>query len=105
MLLNVAYTGEEIAAEHLPHIFERFYRADRARTRSAGGTGLGLAICGWVAGANHGRLSVESEVGRSTVFSLWLPSAQAETGPTQGRPEVTLETCRLSPAATDSHHS
>lgn len=91
VLLKVADTGEGIAAEHLPHIFERFYRADRARTRVAGGSGLGLAICGWVAGAHHGRLTVESEVGRGTVFSLWLPAARSATGRAPGRPEVTPE--------------
>jgi len=89
VLLKVADTGEGIAAEHLPHIFERFYRADRARTRAAGGTGLGLAICGWVAEAHHGRLTVESEVGRGTVFSLWLPAALPTIVPAQDRPEVT----------------
>ena len=72
--VRVADTGEGIATEHLPHVFERFYRADRARTRASGGTGLGLAICGWVAEAHHGRLMVESDLGHGTVFTLWLPA-------------------------------
>ena len=77
VLLKVADTGCGIAPEHLPRIFERFYRADEARSRAAGGAGLGLAICEAVARAHGGRLEVESEVGRGTTFSLWLPAASA----------------------------
>jgi heavy metal sensor kinase len=95
--VRVADTGEGIAAEHLPHIFERFYRADRARTRSAGGTGLGLAICGWVAEAHHGRLTVASDLGHGTAFTLWLP---AQGLPTQERPPV-VEPANPVPAAED----
>src|SRR5205814_7085215 len=57
-LLEVGDSGEGIAPEHLPHLFERFYRVDRARSRAEGGTGLGLAICDWVARAHGGRLQV-----------------------------------------------
>jgi signal transduction histidine kinase len=77
---NYLTPGEGIAAEHLPHIFERFYRADRARMRKAGGVGLGLAICGWVAHAHEGQLTVESDVGRGTVFSVWLPAGRVMSG-------------------------
>ena len=103
VLLKVADTGEGIAAEHLPRIFERFYRADRARTRTTGGVGLGLAICGWVVRAHHGRLTAESEVSRGTVFSVWLPAVRPATGPAQARPGATLEARSLSPAAPDRH--
>ena len=58
-----------IAAEHLPHIFERFYRADSSRARDTGGVGLGLSICAWVAGAHGGHIAVESIVGRGTTPS------------------------------------
>ncbi|MFZ5827340.1 MAG: sensor histidine kinase [Bacillota bacterium] len=71
VVLQVADTGIGIPAEELPHIFERFYRADRARSR--GGTGLGLAIASWVAQIHNGALTVESEMGKGSTFSLWLP--------------------------------
>jgi signal transduction histidine kinase len=96
-LLKVADTGEGIAPEHLPHLFERFYRADQARSRSAGGTGLGLAICDWVARMHGGRLEVDSTLGRGTTFSLWLPLAAAPApapspGPAPvGRPAAPAE--------------
>jgi heavy metal sensor kinase len=71
--LTVADTGSGIAPEHLPRLFERFYRVDQVRSRSMGGFGLGLAICEWIARVHAGRLSVESEVGVGTTFRLWLP--------------------------------
>lgn len=69
--LQVQDTGIGIAPEDLPHLFERFYRADRARSR--GGTGLGLAIAQWVASFHGGRLSVESHPNKGSTFTLWLP--------------------------------
>jgi heavy metal sensor kinase len=89
--LGVADTGEGIAAKHLPHIFERFYRADQARTRLTGGAGLGLAICGWVAEAHHGRITVESEVGRGTIFALWLPTASPASIPRSAHESAAVE--------------
>lgn len=71
--IKVADTGIGIPAEHLPHIFTRFYRVDEARARSAGGSGLGLSIALWIAEAHHGTLTVESEVGKGTTFTLRLP--------------------------------
>lgn len=71
VVVQVEDTGMGIPKEDLPHVFERFYRADPAR--GPGGTGLGLAIARWVAGLHGGRLTVESEVGKGTIFSLWLP--------------------------------
>ncbi len=75
--ISVADTGCGIPAEDLPHIFERFYRADRSRTRP-GGAGLGLSIAKWVAEAHSGELEVESEVGQGTVFTLYLPEPKVE---------------------------
>ena len=75
--LVVADTGSGIAAEHLPRLFERFYRVDQARSRAMGGFGLGLAICEWIARVHAGRLAVESQVGIGTTFRLWLPRPAA----------------------------
>lgn len=74
--LRVADTGPGIAAEHQKRIFDRFYRVDEARKRAAGGSGLGLAIAKWIVEAHHGRISVESTVGKGTTFIVRLPSAE-----------------------------
>jgi signal transduction histidine kinase len=74
--LGVRDTGIGIAAEHLPRIFERFYRADPARSREAGGTGLGLAIVRHLVEAHGGRVDAASEVGRGTVISALFPAAR-----------------------------
>lgn len=71
--IEVADTGPGIAADKLPYIFHRFYRADDSRSRSAGGTGLGLAIAKQFVEAHGGTLNVASEIGRGTVFVLRLP--------------------------------
>lgn len=73
--LTVADTGVGIAPEHLPHIFERFYRADPSRSRTIGGNGLGLAIVKYVAEAHGGRVSVQSQVGKGSVFTVELEAA------------------------------
>lgn len=70
--LDVADTGVGIAPEHLPHIFDRFYRVDKARSRVSGSTGLGLAIVKGVAEQHGGRVTVASESGRGSVFTVWL---------------------------------
>ncbi|MFM9957065.1 MAG: sensor histidine kinase [Phycisphaerales bacterium] len=67
--------GPGIAAEHLPRVFERFYRVDRARSRDQGGTGLGLSIVKHIALAHGGKVSVESTLGRGSTFRLRLPAA------------------------------
>jgi len=73
--MSVSDTGPGIASEDLPHVFERFWRADKVRSRDAGGTGLGLAIAQQIAQRHGGRLGVESEPGRGSVFTLRLPAA------------------------------
>jgi signal transduction histidine kinase len=75
VLLRVADTGEGIAPEHLPHVFERFYRADAARERSAGGAGLGLAIARELVDAMGGEIAVTSAPGEGAAFTITLPAA------------------------------
>jgi len=68
-------TGIGIPPEDLPHIFERFYRVDKARARAEGGSGLGLAICRHIAEIHGGRIEGESKVGEGSTFSVYLPIA------------------------------
>lgn len=74
--LSVADTGEGISEEDLPRIFDRFYRADRSRSRHSGGAGLGLSIVKWVAEAHSGYATVASIPGRGSTFAIWLPLSQ-----------------------------
>jgi signal transduction histidine kinase len=72
----IADTGVGIPAADVPRIFDRFYRVDKARARDKGGTGLGLAICKWIAEAHGGRIELQSQVGKGSTFTVWLPSAK-----------------------------
>lgn len=71
--IAIADTGIGISAEHLPHVFERFYRVDRARSRTKGGTGLGLAIVKQVAEAHRGEVRVRSVPSEGSTFTVSLP--------------------------------
>lgn len=79
VVVRVADHGRGIEPEHLPRIFERFYRTDKARSRELGGTGLGLSIVKHVAQAHGGRVSVDSFPGSGSVFRIHLQPAGAET--------------------------
>jgi signal transduction histidine kinase len=74
---EVRDTGRGIAPEHLPHVFDRFYRADASRARASGGAGLGLAIVKHLVEAHDGTVSASSEEGRGTAFSFTIPRHRA----------------------------
>jgi len=73
--LSVSDSGMGIASGHLPRLFERFYRVDKARSREYGGTGLGLAIVKHVMEVHNGKVSVESELGKGSRFILFFPAS------------------------------
>lgn len=90
--LTVTDFGIGIPAEHLPRLFERFYRVDKARSRSLGGTGLGLAIVKHIVRLHGGTVSVESNPGRRTTFGFVIPkSARAAVAPKR---EKGISSCR-----------
>jgi heavy metal sensor kinase len=72
-VLEIKDTGVGISEEHLPFIFERFYRVDKARSRFSGGSGLGLAICKGVIEKHNGTITVQSVLGEGTTFQIKLP--------------------------------
>ncbi len=71
--ISIHDNGTGIAPEHLPRLFERFYRVDNGRSRKQGGTGLGLAIVKHIAQAHHGTVTVESTLGEGSTFTIHLP--------------------------------
>jgi signal transduction histidine kinase len=76
--LDVVDTGPGIASEHLPRVFERFYRVDAGRSREKGGSGLGLAIARHLVEAMGGTIEVASEPGEGTRFTVTLPRGPRE---------------------------
>ena len=77
--MSVSDTGIGVLESDLPMIFERFYRADRARSGDSGGVGLGLAICREIVRDHGGNIDVTSELGKGTTFTLRLPLRTPES--------------------------
>ena len=71
--ITVSDQGIGIPQEALPHIFDRFFRVDKARSRQEGGSGLGLSICKWIAEAHDGSISATSEPGKGSAFIVRIP--------------------------------
>jgi signal transduction histidine kinase len=71
--VKISDTGVGIAKDELPHIFERFYKVDKARDRALGGNGLGLSLVKKITELHGGKISVESETGKGTTFEIFLP--------------------------------
>jgi two-component system phosphate regulon sensor histidine kinase PhoR len=78
-VVTVADDGPGIAPEHLPRLTERFYRVDADTSRRQKGTGLGLAIVKHIVNRHRGRLTIRSELGTGSTFSVWLAAADAGT--------------------------
>ena len=72
---SVSDTGIGIDPEDIPRVFDRFWRADRARSREQGGAGLGLSIAKWIVDMHGGSISTESEPGKGSVFTIRVPLA------------------------------
>jgi signal transduction histidine kinase len=70
---SVSDTGIGVAKEDMTHIFDRFWRADKARSREQGGAGLGLSIAKWIVEMHRGSIEVESEPGKGSTFYLRVP--------------------------------
>ena len=77
-VLTVSDTGMGIPEDALEHIFERFYRVDKARSRKSGGSGLGLAIVRTIVQRNRGEIAVSSTVGKGSVFTVTFPAFDTE---------------------------
>ena len=75
--LGVQDNGIGISDKDLPHIFDRLYRADPARTRAGGGVGLGLTVVKWIVEAHKGQIRVQSKLNRGSCFEILLPAFSA----------------------------
>ena len=95
-VISIADTGIGIPANALPHIFERFYRADRARARDSGGAGLGLSIVKAICSAHSGEVSVESSESLGTRVTIALPLARRDPTPANGATRQTAGAARSS---------
>ncbi len=84
--LTVQDTGIGIPPEDIPKVFDRFYRADKARPRTEQATGLGLSICKAVVAAHHGTISCESQLGQGSIFRVEFPCIPETERPTEDRP-------------------
>ncbi|HXT80256.1 MAG TPA: ATP-binding protein [Acetobacteraceae bacterium] len=80
VVIAVSDDGAGIPRAHLPRLTERFYRVDRGRSRAAGGTGLGLAIVKHIVNRHRGQMLIESEEGKGTTVSIWLPAGSGGAG-------------------------
>ena len=80
-VVKIKDTGIGIAKEELERIFKRFYRIDKSRSKETGGVGLGLSIAEWIAHAHGGRIEVDSEPDRGSVFSVYFPDPNAADSP------------------------
>jgi len=76
VLVTVSDNGEGIRHEDLPHVFDRFYRGEKSRSRATGGAGLGLAIAQGIVEAHEGTISVQSQPGRGARFIFTLPQGK-----------------------------
>ncbi|MFD2086891.1 sensor histidine kinase [Brevibacillus brevis] len=72
--LTIRDNGAGIAPEHVPHVFDRFYRIESSRARKSGGAGLGLSITQSIVENHRGKIDVQSSLGTGTVFRVWLPN-------------------------------
>lgn len=88
--VHVQDSGVGIDEDHLPHLFKRFYRADRSRSRATGGTGLGLAVVAQLVQAHGGQVSVESQVGQGSTFTFTLPLLSEQALSEMNAPTVKL---------------
>ncbi len=99
--IQVVDGGEGIPPEHLPHLFERFYRIEGSRSRLAGGSGLGLAIALAIVRGHNGWIEVESPEGKGTHISVWLPILESPDGSGEAVPIVPGLAAEPEPAGTD----
>ena len=89
VLIEVEDTGVGIAANDVARIFDRFYRADQARSREVPGSGLGLSIARWIAEIHNGRIEVQSQLGAGSTFRVVLPLLPANSPVLDGVQEDT----------------